>query len=330
MRIFQVALFLSCLLLVAADCSDLAGKTLSYDQCYESVTCSDYLTTVTGSYCAGGSFSFISTIPLCSPSKALASYTTVSSCILQYQPVNYCTGGGSYSTYTITAPIYPGTSVSSTTCYGTAPIIFQKVVTWKSGVYAGITGPAVATSSATTTSPSPKSIATQSPEATSTNNTVPIIVGVGVGVVVIIAGVVGFFFIRKAKSKPVPPSATTYAPPSLPGEYSQPKYPSGIPSSTGYYQPGTYAQPGQPGQPGYAQPGYPYQQPGTNYYPPSNTSAPYSPTVGNNEENSFIPTQYQPTQQFQPGQQFQPAQQFQPGQQFPAVQTPNTPVHPQN
>ncbi|KAJ1549586.1 hypothetical protein HK096_011327 [Nowakowskiella sp. JEL0078] len=182
---------------------------------------------------------------------------------------------------TIIEPIYPGSGNSPYSCYGTAPFIFAKVVSWGTGVYSGITGPGSTTTQTQDLFTTSGSTSTLTPNP-SQSNAIPIIVGVGIAVIVIIASIIGIIFVRSKAKKSANSSdsaaALTY--PSLPSEYSQSRYPSGFP--TGFTQPVYY-------QPIYVSDQNQQLQGFGNAYPPlSKETTLSSPVKAVFPENAFI------------------------------------------
>ncbi|KAJ1568617.1 hypothetical protein HK096_005888 [Nowakowskiella sp. JEL0078] len=287
MRYFVILGFVG---LVSASCSDLAGKTYTQTQCYESITCQTSTYSTSGTFCGSGSgtFSYTSTWYNCLPAATSTLVTTVSACVFNLFPANYCTGISGYKSVTLTDAEYPAYVTGSTTCYGNAAIFYQTIVSWKSGVYAGIAG-ITSSKSTTTTSRTPSVLVDSQGNSTSTptpaaSSTVPIIVGVAVAVVVIIAAIIGFVIVRKmrAKGTPVP----TSLPPTDPSY--QPSYQSSVPYGAPMYQQ-------QYGQPVYNPPQqyYPPQQNSQTFYappgaPPVTETTSYS-QISTAHDNSFIP-----------------------------------------
>ncbi|KAJ3123367.1 hypothetical protein HK098_002009 [Nowakowskiella sp. JEL0407] len=304
--------FASLFKLAYSACSDL-GRYLTFSNrmCFDtSITCSQYYTTISGSFCSGGTF----TTPLadfrCNSVINHATITT-SSCIIEVGS-NICfSNTATYSTATVSG-VYLVGPVSSP-CYSPlsqAQTQYEVIVFATgtvNGVVAGIPS-SVPSPSPLFKSPSPSSgSSSSSAGSTSTkpaDNTVIIIIAVIAGVVLIIAGVVAFLIIKKMKANKQPPQDSQQAQPfmhaysAVPVDSQYSQYPPSSPysdktNSTFFNPYGQPSQPpyGQPGQTPYGQPsqppfGQPYGQPShqPQYMPPP--TAPPNPPP---ESNQFIP-----------------------------------------
>ncbi|KAJ1560557.1 hypothetical protein HK096_008173, partial [Nowakowskiella sp. JEL0078] len=235
------------ILLVSAACSDLAGKTLTQTQCYESITCAAAPYTYTGTFCGGlSTFSHTTTYYDCFP-RPTSAVTTTSSCIVTLYTANLCTGIIDYRTTTLLDygyPFYTTSAGVSTSCYANSPVYFATAFIWKTGVYAGISGVATTTRTTTTSSTFSSTIQTLSVDNVTSspandtsnvqsNNTVLVVVAVGVALIVVIAAVVGFVIVRKIRATPKNDSTVPSSPPSSypPASDLQQRYPSGVPSN---------------------------------------------------------------------------------------------------
>ncbi|KAJ1560240.1 hypothetical protein HK096_009493 [Nowakowskiella sp. JEL0078] len=248
---------------VSSSCSDLGGRTFSITRCYESVSCLTLKSLTTGSFCktfGGGSFSFTSTYYDCSPLPTSTAYSTVSSCTFTFFPNNFCSvsKGSGFATATVSRALYP--SYTDLKCYGTAAIMLQDIVSFRTGVVAGVTAGVIVNSSAT-----------NSPTSNSGSNRIVVIIAVACSVVVVIIAILGVVIFRKMRVKrgyEATPSSMVHLETSAVSSSNISGYPQ--PSPLGYSAPGSEYMSGVPT-------GYPSSSPSgysTPYYPPPSSPPP--------------------------------------------------------
>ncbi|KAJ3123368.1 hypothetical protein HK098_002010 [Nowakowskiella sp. JEL0407] len=293
--VLKFAVLASVSQLALAACSDL-GLYLTYSRiCYDSyISCSQYFTTVSGSFCSGGTF----TTPLadyrCNSVIKQATDTT-SSCIIA-MGTNLCySNTATYKTATVSGVYLVGPEGSP--CY--SPLnqaqTQYEVVVFRTGTINGIVATVAAdipspASSVGSPSPSLSTAAVEKSGDGGNNNTV-IIIGVVAGVVVVIAAVVAYVLITRMKKKPAAQPPMQQQPMQQQAYYPQQQY---LPDSANKTQ-SMYAPP-YPQQPYQQPPSFPQQ-------PPSFPQQPYSQP----SENSFIaspaPQQFHPQMQpiYNPG-----------------------------
>ncbi|KAJ3123366.1 hypothetical protein HK098_002008 [Nowakowskiella sp. JEL0407] len=193
--------------------------------CFDNtLTCSQYYTTISGSFCTGGTFTTALADFRCNSLINRATITT-SSCVIEVGTNNCFSNTAAYKTATVSA-VYLVGPVSSP-CY--SPLAQaqtqSEVIVFRTGTVNGV----IATGSSSPSS-SPRITVNSSGSSGNTgggpDNTVIIIIAVVAGVVLIVAGVVGFLVVKKMKKKS-----------EVPNQVQQPFIPppQQYPSQTPYY-----------------------------------------------------------------------------------------------